>query len=944
MRRVTANSRKVGVLGTSYDPVTRSLMAQKIQKLSRPAQDRYRQTGAAELELRLQNMPEDQLENFRALRDFSDSQAVDMGDDDNDMGHSFHNINDVLDGTIQMDVSHAGGEFIATLQDGIEKAVSKQRLLNPGRSHTEVGGRMESADGPAEADLGTPDSRAPTMVEEMKITVVDLYETSTMDVELNADGAGVAAALVKQGLIPCAPWTARCPQLAIQAFVKSLCDLHGMPYRPYLREQFSIAYDVYLELRRQTDKLVNSALGRDTPNWRMKHTCPACMYKLEGEDDLIFSMLTTMDGNESLKRVLRRSKTDGSEAEPTLGPSREREDSRDGGEDYFLTREQVDRWAKDRVADLLPTDAKNPCSDRWKNMINDITSRMWGIFDETGIFLALCRHGFVLVVADMVRSSELAKYPLAVANSLLDAFGLKIGDGYDIGCHFKATIANSELRDKARTNHFRSLVGSFHGHAHNRLCQLSFLATYVEGMGLEDLEGCERFFSRSNALAKSVRYASKFHRRQEITTFMKQTDDLETYANLSKFLCDNYQQALKIIRTEPDLKRWMAVEGIEDVDTFHVWLEEERDYLTGMEDGLPKKREETVEMEYVKRLKKLLGSQERLSAILKAERAVLADGADFNPAPISQVAQRHAVEQRNRDLDVVQGLESKLGIEQRWTSESPEWILAEKAIKEHRYLDALDEIERIIVERLFEMTKIHQSGTGYKMRSHIAKALQARSKAVRNAINRYNAVAEDMVPPKPTLSWEEVVNYAFLSEFDILRDTQDGIQSRPWTRRSYRLAMDRYFKILRAQEEIKRLNIEIKRVKEEEFRKSDPFLAVQISRYRQRRSRSDDDHMQRFWALAKTPGLTGSVSPGVSIEKKEARRSMRETRTQAGTDMEMEEVEVEERDRWTTSEQEWEDDDDEGEEAKLEAVSTLLYQMPVLSVDCDDGRGSHRLD
>ena len=60
---------------------------------------------------------------------------------------------------------------------------------------------------------------------------------------------------------------------------------------------------------------------------------------------------------------------------------------------------------------------------------------------------------------------------------------------------------------------------------------------------------------------------------------------------------------------EPELKRWMAVEGIDDFDTFHVWLEEERDYLTGMENGLPKKREETVEMEYAKKLKKLWGSQ-----------------------------------------------------------------------------------------------------------------------------------------------------------------------------------------------------------------------------------------------------------------------------------------------------------------------------------------------
>jgi hypothetical protein len=40
-------------------------------------------------------------------------------------------------------------------------------------------------------------------------------------------------------------------------------------------------------------------------------------------------------------------------------------------------------------------------------MINDVTSKMWGIFDKMGIFLALCRHGFMLVIADMIRSGEL---------------------------------------------------------------------------------------------------------------------------------------------------------------------------------------------------------------------------------------------------------------------------------------------------------------------------------------------------------------------------------------------------------------------------------------------------------------------------------------------------------------------------------------------------------
>lgn len=35
------------------------------------------------------------------------------------------------------------------------------------------------------------------------------------------------------------------------------------------------------------------------------------------------------------------------------------------------------------------------------------TKRAWGIYDETGVFVAVCRHGFCLLVADMVQSGEL---------------------------------------------------------------------------------------------------------------------------------------------------------------------------------------------------------------------------------------------------------------------------------------------------------------------------------------------------------------------------------------------------------------------------------------------------------------------------------------------------------------------------------------------------------
>ena len=39
-------------------------------------------------------------------------------------------------------------------------------------------------------------------------------------------------------------------------------------------------------------------------------------------------------------------------------------------------------------------------------MKDSATQKMWNIFDESGVFIAVCRHGFCLLIADMVQSGE----------------------------------------------------------------------------------------------------------------------------------------------------------------------------------------------------------------------------------------------------------------------------------------------------------------------------------------------------------------------------------------------------------------------------------------------------------------------------------------------------------------------------------------------------------
>jgi len=98
------------------------------------------------------------------------------------------------------------------------------------------------------------------------------------------------------------------------------------------------------------------------------------------------------------------------------------------------------------------------------------------------------------------------EYPLACVETLLAAFGEDMVGCSTVAARFKTTLNNSPLGPRARQLRQTCLVGAFHGHAHNRLCQLPHRQPYVKGLGLEDLEGCASgAFSTSNALAAALR-------------------------------------------------------------------------------------------------------------------------------------------------------------------------------------------------------------------------------------------------------------------------------------------------------------------------------------------------------------------------------------------------------------------------------------------------------
>ncbi|KAJ6448968.1 hypothetical protein C8R47DRAFT_999342 [Mycena vitilis] len=784
---------------------------------------------------------------------------------------------------------------------------------------------------------------------------------------MTGDDVFISSGLVAHGMIPSAPWAPkvviatrllelyrlarlRCPTLGIQAWMKTLADLHGDAFKPYSVQEFSTCFDVYLDILKVVDERVDKVLGRDAPNWRLKNCCPACTYKLEGEAKMIFEMLMAMDGNNSLKRVLTKERGVDEDGVPKRGGT-ERPDPRTEGSggSYFMTRSKVDEWSKEVLAQQRSEDPEedNECQERWKNMSEELTERMWGIFDETGIFLALCRHGFVLLVADMVRSGELSKYGLAITNALLDAFGPDLGLGYDIGCGFGTTIRESPLGPKAKRERLKTLVGAFHGHAHNRMCQLKYLVTYVPGLGLEDLEGCERFFSKSNALSRSTRYASIFHRRQAIATYLAHVDTFETYGNLSTFLVNNYKQALDLIDLNESLQYAMDQAGITGPDVFVERLKQEMEYLKNLS---KEPDEETDQMEYYQRLVNL-EDRTYVDCIHVDSKHLMICFSTNSKA--NGTTKRHARENYDKAVAQVQEMEDKLEPTERWTGDSKEWQEAAELVSTRRYRLAVNRLEELVVKRLFELTKMNMSGTGYKLRRHIAKALQTRSRTIRTALARYNDAAVALDPPRRVLSWNDVVEYTFLADFDILRDPEANTVIRPWATPAARELMDTYFKIERAKEEVQRLDIEIRRfvtymkderefleAKEKEVEETEPHLAFFVRRYRMRHGRFEKIHMDRFKKMAAALGtrFTGTLVPGVRLA----------TPVMAATEGDNDDMDIMEENR-STDELAWLGDDgddgwetedsdfeEEGADQEAETLAEALETVLVLATDKED--------
>jgi hypothetical protein len=70
------------------------------------------------------------------------------------------------------------------------------------------------------------------------------------------------------------------------------------------------------------------------------------------------------------------------------------------------------------------------------------------------------------------------------------------------------------------------------------------------------------------------------------------------------------------------------------------------------------------------------------------------------------------MEVASKTLSAVQDLEVRLGITRRWEAGDADWTATAIMVTNRRYQRALDELEGLVVARMFELSKVHMADTG----------------------------------------------------------------------------------------------------------------------------------------------------------------------------------------------------------------------------------------
>ncbi|KAJ2980920.1 hypothetical protein NUW54_g10941 [Trametes sanguinea] len=442
-------------------------------------------------------------------------------------------------------------------------------------------------------------------------------------------------------------------------------------------------------------------------------------------------------------------------------------------------------------------------------------------------------------------------------------------------------------------------VNAFHGYSHEYSCQIQYHPTYIEGTGLEDLETMERLFSHSNQLAPVIRYATAYRRRALMDVLFEQWD-WDKYLNLGKMLYENYRQALAIIKEQtPVLAGAMQSLNVTRAD-LERFTTEERAYLATLGKETSEDLREILYVEKLQELRDVVQVSPILlvtrpiidvtcsTQLARANRQYLAGPQEnFNVTFLppssgptnydAETSKTRKLETNRRYLDErrkllsleVTELEVQLGIGMRWQPGNRDYVRVARYIATRTYQRALANLQRLIVQRLFELHKMNLAQTEH------ANTIACHTECDQRVQHRRGALD----PPRPKLEWETISHYHFIEEFNLLNDTRADIREKPWAQPAMRETLRVARRLARAQEELIRVEVEARRVhthiRDEDSllktvlddlaAKKDPIYGP-VSEYATRRRAAHAYVLTSLKKLYAIPEFSGDPMPGTHID------------------------------------------------------------------------------
>ncbi|KAI5998436.1 hypothetical protein EDC04DRAFT_2612450 [Pisolithus marmoratus] len=300
---------------------------------------------------------------------------------------------------------------------------------------------------------------------------------------------------------------------------------------------------------------------------------------------------------------------------------------------------------------------------------------------------------------------------------------------------------------------------------------------YQLGFGNEDLETCERIFSSSNNMALLICHASEFHWKQFLDLHFSQWDS-DKYLELSIFLYNNYKQVLHIIQTN---------------------LAELEQFKHGESDAT------SIAVEYVELLKKLSFAEATYGSVtqvpyLTYTPAKFTSTSGLNESTwqgMNAINAKYAstLQKYQLQLNIVANFECQHNITDCWTPLHPEYINACEYTKHRTFIHVVEELEGLVVQRMFGLLKANLAKMGYKMHKHISKAISRHSTAICTALEHYNRLAPHQHLPHPRLDYADVIGYSLLGEFSLLKHSHYEVLEKLWALPDNHEMMTKYYKL-----------------------------------------------------------------------------------------------------------------------------------------------------